>query len=78
MVSSHTSLPGLTIATHHNKLWLSLATTLPTLNSVLQIKSKTPKPWKSITMVVTQVPQTDTMVAPTCLNPNKTPTSQTS
>ena len=43
MVSSHTSLPGLTIATHHNKLWLSLATTLPTLNSVLQIKSKTPK-----------------------------------
>ena len=29
MVSSHISLPGLTIATHQIKLWLSLATTLP-------------------------------------------------
>ena len=29
MVSSHTSLPGLTIATQQIKLWLPLATTLP-------------------------------------------------
>ena len=29
MVSSHTSLPGLTIATQQIKLWLFLATTLP-------------------------------------------------
>ena len=29
MVSSHTSLPGLTITTQQIKLWLSLATTLP-------------------------------------------------
>ena len=41
MVSSHTSLPGLTIATHQIKLLLSLATTLP--QSKLYLSEETEK-----------------------------------
>ena len=49
MVSSHTSLPGLTIATHQIKLWLSLATTLPPPNSIFLINRKTQKPIAVVT-----------------------------
>ena len=51
MVSSHMSLPGLTIATHQIKLWLSLATTLPSSNSIFLINRKTQKLRKPITVV---------------------------
>ena len=43
MVSSHTSLPELTIATQQIKLWVSLATTLPPSKLYSSNKQENPK-----------------------------------